>query len=1333
VVEAHGTGTTLGDPIEAQAVLATYGRDRPVDRPLWLGSVKSNLGHTQSAAGAAGVMKMVLALQHQELPLSLHADEPAHNIDWSAGHVELLAEARPWPVNGRPRRAGVSSFGISGTNAHLILEEPPGDSAAPSPDGANGAAGAPADRAAVLLDAPPAWLLSGRTAGALAAQAGRLVAWVRGREDVAPVDVSWSLATTRSAFEHRAVVLGSDLAELLSGATAVAGGESAANVLAGTVPANRSARVGFLFAGQGAQRAGMGRELYAASPAFAAAFDRAVELLEAELGLPIREVVLGAPEGDPGAAPDLGDDLEARRADQTVFAQTGLFALEVGLVAVLAEAGIVPDVVAGHSVGEIAAAHAAGVLSLEDACSLVAARARLMQDMPPGGAMAAVAASESELLAELDGMPGVSLAAVNGPTSVVISGEDVAVEGFVRRWLEQGRRARRLRVSHAFHSYRMDPVLPDLGEVAAGLEHRTPAVSWVGALSGALVDLPEAGYWTAQARQPVRFADAVSAMAELSVSVFIEIGPDGTLSGMASTAHSDPDTGENPGDRAEFIPLLRPNTPAATSVCAALGRAHVRGVSVDWPALLPAGRRIDLPTYAFTRKRFWIGTGTTPAEMPAGSGTRTETTGEARFWAAVEGGDVRALAHELAVADQERLDGVMPMLASWRRREREDSVTAGWRYAISWTRVPDPVSAVMSGVWLVVVGRAEQAGDYVRALTVHGAEPVVVEVATGELDRGAIAARVGQALDGVPAVTGVVSLLALEPEPSRRHPVVAAGLAGTLGLVQALGDLGVAAPLWVLTRGAVTVGEGDVLTEPILAQVWGLGRVVGLEHPNRWGGLIDLPQVLDGRAAERLCSVLAGAGPGFEDQVAIRGTGILGRRLVRADPARGRGARWTPRGTVLVTGGSGALGGHAARWAASRGADRIAVASRSGANAPGVAQLAADLAEAGASVAVLAGDVGARDDVDALLKWVAASGPGLTAVFHAAGVAEATLIDQADLAGVAAVLAAKVGGALWLDQLTAELDLAQFVVFSSISSTWGSGAQPGYAAGNAFLDALIENRLARGLVGTSVAWGPWGGAGMADSDETRAGLLSRGLRFLDGDRGIAALASVVDSGGGAITVADVDWARFAEVFTLLRPSPLIADLPEVREACAGSESEDAAHEATALTHQLAGRSPAEQDRILVDLVRTEAAVVLGHTSIESVAADQAFKDLGFDSLTAVEIRNRLNIATGERLPATAIFDYPNPVTLARYLNSLLVSSAGGSDTENAEDVELRKVISSVPLSVLRKVGLLESLLELANAADGTAEPDQVDVSIEEMDVTDLIRMARDRASSGDLR
>jgi acyl transferase domain-containing protein len=1245
--------------------------------------VKSNLGHTQAAAGAAGLIKMVLALRHQMLPATLHAAEPSPFVDWDGGSVRLLTEPADWPADGRPRRAGVSAFGISGTNAHVILEEPPAGPGVPEP---------PRTARPVLAEGPLAWLLSGRTPAALAAQAGRLAAWVTARPELDAADIGWSLAATRPAFGHRAVVTGTDREELVAGLTAAAAGQSRAGLVTGA-EAESPGRVAFLFAGQGSQRAGMGAQLHAASPVFAAAFDEACARLEAELGVPLAEVVLGSDEGG--------------RADQTLYAQPGLFAMGAGLVALLAACGITPDAVAGHSVGEITAAYAAGVLSLPDACRLVAARARLMQALPDGGAMTAIAAAEHEVTAALAGLSGVCVAAVNGPASVVISGESGPVADLAQQFLARGRRVRRLRVSHAFHSARMDPVLAELGQVAAGLDHAPPRVPWAAGLTGELVTAPGPEYWARQAREPVRYAAAVAALAAQDVSVFLEIGPDGTLSALGPAALPEdgdgtPGGGADDGGGAVFIPVLRPGQAAPAALVAALAGAHVRGAPVNWNAIL-TGKRAELPTYAFQRQRYW------PGPRPCGTARRDEQHGqaEARFWAAVEDGDLQALADTMdAGTERASLARVLPALASWRRRERGETAIAGCRYGVTWTPVADPGAVTLAGSWLLVVPEATAAlaSGCQRALTAQGAQ-VTVLAAGPALDRQELAARIGQAQHT--PLAGVVSLLGLEEAPQPGEPAAATGLAGTMLLVQALGDAGIAAPLWVITRGAVGTGPAGQLTSPVQAQIWGLGLVAGLEHPDRWGGLIDLPSALDDRTGAWLAAVLAGCG---EDQVAIRASGILARRLTRVPPPGGR--PWRPRGTALVTGGTGAIGGHVARWLATEGIPRVALAGRSGPAAPGAAALTAGLAASGTAVTVLACNFAERSAVSALLARLSASGPPLTAVMHAAGTGQATPLADSTVAELAAVLSAKALGARWLDELTTGLE--QFVLFSSVSATWGSGQQPAYAAANAYLDGLAQHRRASGRPATAVAWGQWGGGGMAAGDSA-AQFEQRGLRKMDPDLAIRALGQALAGAETSVSIADIDWSRFVPAYTLARPSPLIADLPDVRQVLAAAEAAEreavASGARSALEQRLANVPPAEQARIILELIRTEAAAVLGLAAAETVRPGRPFRELGFDSLTAVELRGRLTAVTGLRLPATLVFDYPTPADLSGYLAAeLRQDEAAATETVFARLDQLETSLAVLAADSDIRADVAARLRTVLSGLTGGHDPEQAGVT-----------------------
>uniref|UniRef100_UPI00132F719C type I polyketide synthase n=1 Tax=Streptomyces tendae TaxID=1932 RepID=UPI00132F719C len=603
-VEGHGTGTSLGDPIEVQALQATYGQERPAEHPLWLGSLKSNIGHAQAAAGVGGVIKMVMALREGVLPRTLHADEPSHQVDWTAGAVRLLTEQSPWPDTDQPRRAAVSSFGFSGTNAHVIIEQ------APEPaESADPADTAPRDGSVVP------WVISGASPQALRAQAEQLRSYITERPGLHPVDVALSLATTRSVLEHRAVVVGTDHDDLL---TALDTPTETTDTPTG--------RTAFLFTGQGAQRVGMGRELYNTFPAFRNALDEVCAVLDPRLPRPSREVMW---------------DEDTQALSRTEFTQPTLFAIEVALFRLLESWGIHPDAVAGHSIGEIAAAHVTGVLSLTDACALVAARGRLMQALPHAGLMIAVQATEDEVLPLLEGITDrADIAAVNAPEAVVISGAKTEIEQVAGILTAQGRRVKRLTVSHAFHSPLMDPILQDFQAVVEGLSFRQPSLPFVSTVTGTAVsdEMAAADYWVSHVRATVRFADGLRALHGLGVRKFIEIGPDAILTGLVEQTL---DT--------QAVPVLRRDRTEVRTAVEAVGRLHLAGTPVDWPAVLPGARRVELPTYAFQHERYWL-------EETGGVGDVTaaglQGTGHPLLGAAVElaGSDRTVFSGRLSVA-----------------------------------------------------------------------------------------------------------------------------------------------------------------------------------------------------------------------------------------------------------------------------------------------------------------------------------------------------------------------------------------------------------------------------------------------------------------------------------------------------------------------------------------------------------------------------------------------------------------------------------------------------------------------------------------------------------
>ncbi|NUH44376.1 SDR family NAD(P)-dependent oxidoreductase, partial [Streptomyces samsunensis] len=1233
-VEAHGTGTTLGDPIEAQALLATYGQDRDADRPLWLGSIKSNIGHTQAAAGVAGVIKMVMAMGHGVLPQSLHIDEPTPHVDWAAGRIALLAEPSPWPETGAPRRAGVSSFGVSGTNAHVILEQ------------ASAVAEVEETETARTPESPAVpWVLSAGSEAGLRAHALRLRSFVSADADLRPVDVGWSLASTRAALSHRAVVVGADRDELVRELEAVAGGS-------GTIGEARThSGVVFVFPGQGSQWVGMALELVESSSVFAGRLGECADVLAPLVEWSLWDV--------------LGDEVALGRVD---VVQPVLWAVMVSLAEVWRSFGVVPSVVVGHSQGEIAAACVAGALSLEDGARVVALRSRALLALSGRGGMVSVPVSADQLRDR----PGLSVAAVNGPVSTVVSGSVEVLDAVLEEFPE----AKRIPVDYASHSVQVEEIQRELAEALASVRPRMGEVPFYSTVTGRLMDTVEldAEYWYRNLRETVEFRSAVEGLLELGHTVFVEASPHPVLTvGIQDTA----DATDTTHTDILVTGSLRRDDGGPARFLTALAELFVRGVATDWRQAFEGtgARHVDLPTYPFQRERFWV--------EPTAPGVVRDadvTTADGDFWAAVEREDTASLAATLQV-DGESLGDLLPALSAWRRRRHERSALEAIRYQVNWKPLVDDRPVTLSGAWLVVVSQADADHEWVsgvsETLAEHGAEPVVCLVDERHLDRAVLADRLTSMTDtssgtstsspsgtngttSAASFSGVVSLAALDQRPHPDFASVPIGFAMTVLLTQALDDACVEAPLWSLTQSAVSTGPADILLTPVPAPapaqalVWGVGRVIALEQPRRWGGLIDLPTEANTRARARLARVLSGVSG--EDQVAIRAVGAFGRRLAHAPALRTDLPSWQPSGTVLVTGGTGALGGHIARWLAHQGAEHLVLTSRRGMAAPGASELLADLEAAGAAVTVAVCDVAERAQ---LAELVAEVGP-LTAVVHTAALLDDATVDSLTTEQLHRALRVKVDGAMHLHELTRDMELSAFVLFSSLSGTVGTPGQGNYAPGNAFLDALAEHRKAQGLVATSVAWGLWAGGGMG---EGQAGEVARrhGVPALSPELALVALRTAVEQGDTVVTVADIAWERHYAAFTATRPSPLLADLPEVRrliEAGAAAVVEETDLDRSGLRGRLAGLDEAEQRRLLLDLVRRNVAVVLGHTDPEAVPSHRVFQELGFDSVTAVEFRNRLGAATGLRLPATAVFDYPTPLALAEYARSELLGTAG---------------------------------------------------------------------------
>ncbi|MGW0844592.1 type I polyketide synthase, partial [Streptomyces sp. NPDC002787] len=1430
-VEAHGTGTKLGDPIEAEAILATYGSDRDGAEPVYLGSLKSNIGHAQAAAGVGGVIKMVQAMRHAMLPRTLHVDRPSPHVEWSTGAVELLVEPRDWPTVTRPRRAAVSSFGISGTNAHVILEHDPTE-ATPMPPAGPG--GTRADTGTAGLPAP--WLLSGRDEKALRAQAARLRDSVTGvgvSDDAGTASVGHALATRRTSFEERAAVFGATVADRLAALEALADGTPFGDIPdAVTGSAAGAGRTAFLFTGQGAQRLGMGRELYAASPVYAAAFDAVCAAFAGKLERPLREVVLADPDG-----PD------ADLIHRTSFTQPALFATEIALFRLLAHHGTTPDLVAGHSIGELAAAHAAGVLALDDAATLVAARARLMQSARPGGAMIAVQATEDEILRALQGHEhAVSIAAVNGPRSVVISGDADAAEAVADALRAEGRKTSRLKVSHAFHSPHMDDVLDEFRAIAAGLGFRAPDIPLVSTVTGALAtadELASPDYWSGQIRATVRFHDAVRELDRQGATVLVEVGPDAVLTALAQEALAETAT--------TCVTLLRPGRPETDTFARGLARAHTAGAPLDGGSLHPPGTAVfEPPTYAFQREHYWLApeapvdarvlgldtadhpllatvvalaendgtvltsrlslrdhpwladhaiTGTVllpataflelavaagghvgtprvdeltlevPLVVPEGLSVRVQVAvgapdpAGARPFTVHAGPDTAAddtrrwtrhasgtLAPPAPAATGEDLtnwppDGARPepladaydrlaalgydygpafqgLTAAWRDgddlyaeiRLPEGPAEAAEHYglhpALLDAALHPLVLAAADGTdhdsirlpfaWSGVTLHAVGAADLRVRISPHGTDTyrMTLASATGApvaeiesltlrpVDRRKLAAT-GRttAADTLYALTWPALVAPQDDTPAPEPAFVEArdGLAdvttadvvvvrqyGAHGSTAADGrhtstlrvlrlvqefladERFAAARLAVLTSGAVGALPGEDVTDLDAAPVWGLLRSVQTEHPDRVV-LVDL----DAAAADTetgTAGLLTAALATGEPQLALRGGTFHAPRLAVTETVRADGAEsgFAPDGTVLVTGGTGGLGALFARHLVTEhGARHLLLVSRRGPDAPGAAELVADLTAQGAAVRVEAADIADREAVAALLESVPGDHP-LTAVVHTAGVLDDATALSLTPERLHTVLGPKADAARHLHELTGGLGLRAFVLFSSVSGLVGTAGQSNYAAANAYLDALAQHRRAQGLPATSLAWGLWDathgmGATLTAAEIARwerAGMppltVEQGLalfdRALTSDAPLLAPVSLRLSGAGAA-----------------EPHPLLQGLVPARlRRVARASGPDAAGESS-WARQIAALPEDKRKETVLDLVRTKVAAVLGHSGAGAVAPDRAFNDMGFDSMSGVELRNELSRATGLRLPTTLVFDHPAPAPLAAYL------------------------------------------------------------------------------------